>query len=83
MQAKVGQKVIYVSGRHGSADYNPLHEEYPEVVGEIIRLDGEIKGKQWVRVSWSNGTSNGYSFEKDLELLEYSNYLKDKQKLNI
>jgi hypothetical protein len=69
---KVGSKVWYVSGHYGSGDSNPLHTDFPDITGEIIRInltDGCPLG-----VCWSNGKTNDYR-EVDLELITNKNIM--------
>lgn len=61
-----GDRVYYVSGRHGKYGNNPLRGSEFECEGTVANrntLDGLD-----IRVNWDNGTSNSYSFD-DLRLV--------------
>jgi len=60
---KVGDKVKYVSGRHGDARSNPLwNGQLGQVVGEIT----DIREEDYILVKWDVNITNSYS-SRDLE----------------
>ena len=60
----IGDRVIYISGRHGKGPNNPLFGTKYECQGTVVMED---KGHGFpVQVRWDNGKTNSYS-ASDLE----------------
>lgn len=60
---KIGDKVKYVSGRHGDSRANPLwNGQLGQVIGEI----DEILDEDYILVKWNTYRTNSYS-SRDLE----------------
>lgn len=62
---KLGDRVIYTSGRWGSEPSNPLWPEHGGVVGTIIE-----RGVDSYRIQWDNGKKNCAYENSDLQLFE-------------
>jgi hypothetical protein len=60
---KNGDRVLYVSGAHGSASNNPLTGTIHECAGTVV---GVGDTGLYCKVNWDNGRSNSYN-EDDLE----------------
>lgn len=65
MKFKVGDRVIYVSGYHGSSSDNPLWNKF-NIVGTITCIADSSDGLP-ITVKWDNDIINYYT-EIDLEL---------------
>lgn len=61
-----GDRVYYVSGRHGKYGNNPLRGSEFECEGTVTSRD--TLGGLDTQVNWDNGTTNSYSFG-DLRLV--------------
>lgn len=62
MKFKKGDRVIYVSGKYGVGNNNPLWKSHGGIVGTICDLVNPLT----VIVRWDNDTQNAYS-ESDLK----------------
>lgn len=58
---KTGDRVYYISGRHGKGPGNPLKGSKYECQGTVT-VKSKVKGFP-VRVAWDSGTHNSYSFD--------------------
>lgn len=66
MRFKVGDRVKYISGKHGDYNVNPLWGgKYGKIEGVVIKTADYSTLP--IRVSWDNGGKNTY-YERDLEL---------------
>ena len=58
----IGDKVKYVSGKHGDSESNPLwNGEQYKIIGVV-----SIIAEKWISVDWSNNNMNCYRSD-DLE----------------
>jgi hypothetical protein len=75
MKFKIGDKVKYVSGRHGDSEVNPLWGgEQGKIKGTIVLF----KDDGWIDVKWDNGIQNCY-VERDLVLFKKGKEIKEKK----
>lgn len=74
MRFEIGDRVRYVSGRHGDSPANPLWDgRLGQIVGTVSEHFGEyIEDIFSLRVNWDNDNNNSYmpndlkSFELDI-----------------
>jgi hypothetical protein len=57
----VGDKVVYISGRHSSGNNNPLQGTSYACEGEIGELSDKYGSVTSITVFWNNGHRNSYS----------------------
>lgn len=65
-----GDKVILITNKYGSRQYNPYFKDFPLVYGIITNLHESVEGK--IVVDWyfpNYETFRNYYTEEDLELL--------------
>ena len=68
MEFNVGNRVKYISRRHGDSLSNPLWGgRHGKVMGTVV--NDNYGGSLPYRVLWDNGHSNGYG-ERDLEITD-------------
>ena len=63
-----GDRVMYVSGRHGSAVNNPMVNSAYECAGTVVGIEYSIGDSFNIKVKWDNDTHNSYN-KKDLMFL--------------
>ena len=63
-----GDRVMYVSGSHGTSTNNPLAGSYCECVGVVTSISQFRETLFTIHVEWDNGTGNTYN-ESDLVLV--------------
>ena len=67
----IGDRVIYVSNRHGASDSNPLYKKY-KVVGTVVEMYEYIGPRLYVK--WDNGFVNS-CYPDDVELFNPNSLL--------